>query len=244
MWSEEQVSRWSELRGGAQLQRPFGGFKRKSVREGWAGTIGLQQRTQEDKAVFVTTGIHFCWEGTMCQASVPYSTILYCTVPPLKTPVNFLSTCLTAKALWFLGGTNICFANRFFFFCNHMVHFWDMPIPGIPPKGLPRSKSVHLLSETSAVDFCDGVWSHGTPNPGACGRALGYWGDAIRRVLAGGGEGCITGHTQTVLCDRTIRPEITIRNCTMDKKYGKCLHLFIMDCPYLLGRQALLQDHQ
>lgn len=32
----------------------------KSVREGWAETIGLQQRTQRDKAVFVTTGIHFC----------------------------------------------------------------------------------------------------------------------------------------------------------------------------------------
>lgn len=63
----------------------------KSVRKGRAGTIGLQRRTQTDKAVFVTTGIHFCWEGTMCKASVPYSTILYCTVPPLKTPINFQS---------------------------------------------------------------------------------------------------------------------------------------------------------
>lgn len=35
----------------------------KSVREGWAWTIGLQQRTQQDKAVFVTTGIHFCQKG-------------------------------------------------------------------------------------------------------------------------------------------------------------------------------------
>lgn len=61
-------------------------------------------------------------------------------------------------------------------------------------------KGAYSLSETSAVNFGDGVWSHRTPYTGAGRRTLGYWCDAIWRVLTGRGEGCITGHTQTIVC--------------------------------------------
>lgn len=42
---------------------------------------------------------------------MPYPTILYCTVPPLKPAVNFQSMLVTAKALWWLSGTSICLSN-------------------------------------------------------------------------------------------------------------------------------------
>lgn len=74
VWPEE-VSRRSKLRGGAWYWGLLDALNAKSVIKVWAGTIGLQLRTQKDKAQSVSTGIHFCWEGTMHQASVLYSTM-------------------------------------------------------------------------------------------------------------------------------------------------------------------------
>lgn len=79
------------------LQRPFEDLKAKSVLDEWVGTIGPHQGPERDNAVFVTAGIHFCRERTMRSASVPYSTILYCTDPPLKTPDNIQSMRLTSR---------------------------------------------------------------------------------------------------------------------------------------------------
>lgn len=107
----------------------------KSVGEGCAGTIGLQQRTQKDKAVFVTAGIHFSWEGTMCSTSVPYSTIIYCAIPPLKTPFNIQSTLLTVRALWFLSGKRICKP----FFLTTLCIFDTFQRQGLLQKVWPRS---------------------------------------------------------------------------------------------------------
>ena len=110
---------------------------------------------------------------------------------------------VTAKALWEVGQA------------------FAFPMPEIPEKHLTLltfcfssmwGKSVHLLSETSAVDLGDGVWGHGTPNARAGRRTLRYWSDAIRRILAGRGEGCITGNTKTVVCGTKVKPDIKKNN--------------------------------
>ena len=48
----------------------------------------------------------------------------------------------------------------------------------------------------------DGVGGHGATDATAGRGTLGNWSDAVRRVLTGRRQGCITGHAQTVLCRR------------------------------------------
>lgn len=152
-------------------------------------------------------------------------TLQFFIVPPLKIPSSFCSTLLTAKALWLLGGINICLVNTFLlpphaffktFQCQRFLHgqWWVLFLF----LTLMWAKSAYLLSETSTMDLGDGIWSHWTPNARAGRRSLGYWGDAIWRVLTGWRKGSITGHTQTILCVNSMR-EIKIRNNNRNKTF-------------------------
>lgn len=77
--------------------------------------------------------------------------------------------------------------------------FTDAPVLGLL-EGFLQGRRENSLSEAPAVDLGDGVGGHGTADPGAGRRTLGHWGDAVWRVLAGWGEGGVTGPAQTVLC--------------------------------------------
>lgn len=72
---------------------------------------------------------------------------------------------------------------------------------------------MNLLSETSTVDFCDGIGGHGTPDAGAGRGALGHGGDAVRRVLTGRGQGRVAGHTQAIFCKK--KKKIKVRQWTV-----------------------------
>lgn len=136
-------------------------------------------------------------------------------------PITFRVCVLQAEALWFLSGASICFPNQFCYHTGFLQTFQAFLTKGLPHSivtvfQFTRGNSEHLLSETSAVDLCDGIWSHGTSDTRAGRRTLGHWGDAVRRVLTGWGKGCITGHTQTIFWITKNRPQIRMRNFITD----------------------------
>lgn len=102
--------------------------------------------------------------------------------------------------------TTLCIFQTFQAFLRKVCLIQTSAFHSIP------GRSEHLLSETSAVDLGDGIWSHGTSDARAGGRTLGHWGDAVRRVLTGWGKGCVAGHAQTIFCFTKSKAQVQMRN--------------------------------